>query len=220
LKPIFVLRDSRLLKEMSRQEIKDAGADLVLPIQFSFKEFAGGLRRFLHRSSFKAAHNKWPAARRPSDGPLQLQLQLPAPPRVFTAISAVYSPAIRHTLATCMQAVEMGPDQSSWIDVCAPTADALLNDPGLRDAGLVVVLLNNLDYPDVVPESERYLWLVRELRLRTAGFVITLNGHWHSEEALRETESAGADLALPVPYVLEEVFGAVETAHEIWASGR
>lgn len=220
LKPIFVLRDSRLLKHMSRQEIKESGADLVLPIHFSFKEFAGGLRRFIHRTAFKTARPKWPAPTKREESPAQLQLQLPAPVRVFKAVSAVYSPAIRHTLATCLEAVEIGSDDRTWVDVCAPTADALLNEEGLREAGLVVVLLNNLDYPGGIPEEDRYLWLIRELRLRTAAFIITLNAHWHSEEALRETEEAGADLALPVPYVLEEVFDAVRSAHAIWASGR
>lgn len=220
LKPIFVLRDAQMLKHMSRQEIKESGADLVLPIHFSFKQFAGGLRRFIHRTAFKTARPKWPSMRKAQESPVQLQLDLPAPPRTFTAVSAVYSPAIRHTLATCLEAVEIGSDDRTWVDVCAPTADALLNDPALRNAGLVVVLLNNLDYPGGVPEEDRYLWLVRELRLRTAGFILTLNAHWHSTEALRETEFAGADLALPVPYVLEEVFEAVTSAHEIWASGR
>jgi hypothetical protein len=214
LKPVFVIQNGALLRETSIGELVEAGADVVMSLPFSQNEFEAGLRRFLSNAAFKCSTA-------PVGGPVQL-LRLPAPvhPRRFTAVSAVYAPSIQRTVCSCLRAVDETPDGATWVDIAAPTVDALLQEPALAEAGLLTVMLNGLEYPEDYIEVDRYMWLINELRVRTAAFIVTFNGHWCTPEALMAFESAGADLALPVPFDRDEVFEGVRDAYCIWASGR
>lgn len=214
LKPIFVIQNGGLLAEFGRRAVMQAGADLILNLPFSTVTFEKGLRRFLHAAAFKRPLVRWPAA------PDATTLRLPTPTRRFQVVSAIHAPAIRHTLSTCVRAIELSEHKRRWLDIEESLAEQFLDEPALADAGLVVVQLNNLDYPEEFGEVDRYMWLVSELRIRTAAFILTLNGHWNTPEGLFATEIAGADLALSVPFDIAEVFEAVRNAHEIWASGR
>lgn len=213
LKPIFVIQSGGLLAEFGRHAVMEAGADLIMNMPFSAATFEKGLRRFLHRTAFKDPPVRWPA-------PADTRPRVVAPVRRFQAVSAIHAPAIRHTLFTCVRAIEVSECKRYWCDIESPLAEEFLEDPALEKASLVVVQLNNLEYPEDFGEVDRYMWFVSELRARTAGFILTLNGHWNTPEGLFATEVAGADLALSVPFDIAEVFEAVRSAHEIWASGR
>ena len=123
-----------------------------------------------------------------------------APNRQFRCVVAAPGLGLPDMLAATL--AKLLPDHSVRIHATpALSLESLLQDPELRHAHLVIVLINNLRATHETKEADLAgrVAFVRRLRKTTKGVILITSGIWN--EAIRASYlEAGADFAERIPF--------------------
>lgn len=208
-KPIVVIQNGQLELDAGPGGIEKAGASLVLDMPFNLATAAGQLAPFVRAAGLAV----------PAEAELEHAIEDWS--KTFNVVVAINEPNFRDIFVMCARNGDWLPQGTSIVCLAADEAGEVLGNSLVANAGLVVVLINNLWF-DVAPKDlaypDQHFWLIRELRAQMKGFLLVASGYWGSND-LELPRAAGADLPLALPYSYAELSAGLRQAVERWRAG-